>query len=89
MESLSLKYQLMSKYTTFLCINKNAGDERPTEELKEVEVVKSKPIQDYEQDMFMARNLCAMPQSSSSSLSYSSPLSGSAMPSSIKTKALP
>jgi hypothetical protein len=89
MESLSLKYQLMSKYTTFLCINKNAGDERPTEELKEVEVAKSKPVKDYEQDMFMARNFCAMPQSSSSSsLSYSSPISGSAMPSSIKTKAL-
>jgi hypothetical protein len=48
MESLSLKYQLMSKYTTFLCINKNAGDERPTEELKEVEVVKTKPVKKYE-----------------------------------------
>jgi hypothetical protein len=47
MESLSLKYQLMSKYTTFLCINKNAGDERPTEELKEVEVVKSKTTKMY------------------------------------------
>jgi hypothetical protein len=81
----------MSKYTTFLCINKNAGDERPTEELKEVEVVKSKPVKEYEQDLFMPRshmmNLCAMPQSYSSS--HSSPLSGSAMPSSIKTKALP
>ena len=42
MESLSLKYQLMSKYTTFLCIYKNTGDERPNEELKEVEVVKTK-----------------------------------------------
>jgi hypothetical protein len=44
MESLSLKYQLMSKYTTFLCINKNAGDERPTEELKVVEVVKTESV---------------------------------------------
>jgi len=51
MESLSLKYQLMSKYTTFLCINKNAGDERPTEELKEVEVVKSKKTYDNLEDM--------------------------------------
>ena len=34
----------MSKYTTFLCINKNGGDEKPTEELKEVEVVKSMPV---------------------------------------------
>ena len=47
MESLSLNYQLISKYTTFLCINKNAGDERPTEELKEVEVVKSKTTKMY------------------------------------------
>ena len=50
MESLSLKYQLMSKYTTFLCINKNAGDERPTEELKEVEVVKTKPVNKYDKE---------------------------------------
>ena len=50
MESLSLKYQLMSKYTTFLCINKNAGDERPTEELKEVEVVKTKQTYEYLED---------------------------------------
>lgn len=86
MESLSLKYQLMSKYTTFLCINKNAGDERPTEELKEVEVVKSKPVEEYEQDLFMqmpvTMNYCAMPQSYSPS--YSSPLARSAMPTSIK-----
>jgi hypothetical protein len=81
MESLSLKYQLMSKYTTFLCINKNAGDERPTEELKEVEVVKSKPVKEYEQDFFAAMpqmmNYGAMPQSYSSS--YSSALPGSAL----------
>ena len=50
MESLSLKYQLMSKYTTFLCIYKNAGDERPTEELKEVEVVKTKQTYEYLED---------------------------------------
>ena len=50
MESLSLKYQLMSKYTTFLCINKNTGDERPTEELKEVEVVKTKQTYEYLED---------------------------------------
>jgi len=40
----------MSKYTTFLCINKNAGDERPTEELKEVEVVKTKQTYEYLED---------------------------------------
>jgi hypothetical protein len=81
MESLSLKYQLMSKYTTFLCINKNSGDERPTEELKEVEVVKSKPVREYEQelnDLFMARprmmNFAAKPQSYLSSKSDSCPL---------------
>ena len=34
----------MSKYTTYLCIKKNSGDERPTEELKEVEVGTSKPV---------------------------------------------
>jgi hypothetical protein len=34
MESLSVKYQIMSKYTSYLCINKNDGDEKPTEELK-------------------------------------------------------
>jgi hypothetical protein len=50
MESLSLKYQLMSKYTTFLCVSKNAGDERPTEELKEVEVVKTKQSYEYLED---------------------------------------
>ena len=38
MEALSLKYQIMSKYTSFLCINKNDGEEKPTEELKQVEV---------------------------------------------------
>jgi hypothetical protein len=41
----------MSKYTTFLCINKNARDKRPTEELKEVEVVKTKPVNKYYQDL--------------------------------------
>ena len=79
MESLSLKYQLMSKHTTILCINKNSGDERPTEELKEVEVVKSKPVREYEQDLFMARprmmNFAAKPHSYLSSKSDSCPLS--------------
>jgi hypothetical protein len=41
----------MSKYTSFLCINKNAGDERPTEELKEVEVIKTTPVNQYYQDL--------------------------------------
>jgi hypothetical protein len=50
MELLSLKYKLISKYTTFLCINKNTGDERPNEELKEVEVVKTKQTYEYLED---------------------------------------
>ena len=51
MESLSLKYQLMSKFTTFLCVSKNDGKEKPTEELKEVEVVKAKP--QVEEDLYL------------------------------------
>ena len=35
----------MSKYTTFLCINKNEDAEKPLEELKQVEVVRAaKPM---------------------------------------------
>ena len=44
MTDLSLKYQIMSKYTTFLCINKNDDLDKPTEELKQIEVIKAKPI---------------------------------------------
>ncbi len=52
MESLSVKYQIMSKYTSYLCINKNDGDEKPTEELKQVELVKSKrPVSSDEEDV--------------------------------------
>jgi hypothetical protein len=40
METLSLKYQVMSKYTSFLCINKNDPDSKPTEELKQVQIAK-------------------------------------------------
>jgi hypothetical protein len=44
MEELSVKYQIMSKYTSYLCINKNEGEDgKPTEEIKEVEIIKAKP----------------------------------------------
>ena len=50
MEDLSVKYQIMSKFTSYLCINKNDEDAKPTEELKQVEVVKSKLV--YEEENF-------------------------------------
>jgi hypothetical protein len=34
----------MSKHTSFLCINNNDDVDKPTEELKQVEVVKTKPL---------------------------------------------
>ncbi len=42
MEDLSLKYQIMSKFTSYLCINKNDEDAKPIEELKQIEIVKPK-----------------------------------------------
>jgi len=40
MEELSIKYQIMSKYTSFLCVNKN--EEKSVEDLVPVEIVENK-----------------------------------------------
>jgi hypothetical protein len=44
-EEISLKYQLMSKHTSFLAVNKN--DQKPVEELKEVVISRDMYKADY------------------------------------------